>query len=134
VSTASFSAGLNCATLGAATVTLVWNTPGDSLSVAGYNIYRNGQLIGSTRELSFIDTGLAAGTPYTYSIRAFDAAGNLATASTTLAVTTTGDFTGDANHNGIPDNIETLLFPGSSNTRSMGTASQLQLNLQRPNR
>jgi chitodextrinase len=132
--TTLFSTGFNCATLGAATVTLAWNTTGDSLSVAGYNIYRNGQLIGTTREAAYVDTGLSAGAPYTYSIRAFDAAGNLATTNTTLAITTTGDFTGDTNQNGIPDNIESLLFPASSNTRSIDTTNQLQLNLQRPNR
>ena len=135
VTTASFSAGLNCATLGAATVTLVWNTTGDSLSVAGYNIYRNSQPIGATRDTVYVDTGLAAGAPFTYTIRAFNAAGvENVNSNMTLAVTTTGDFTGDTNHNGIPDNVESLLFPGSSNTRSIDTTNLLQLNLQRPNR
>lgn len=45
-------------------------------SVTGYEIYRNGDLIGTFDARSFYDDALQADTEYTYAIRAVDASGN----------------------------------------------------------
>ena len=52
------------------TVALSWNAhiSGD---VIGYTILRDGQVIGTTSQCGFVDTGLAPGTAYTYSVQGY---------------------------------------------------------------
>lgn len=57
------------------TVSLSWGASTDDTGVAGYRVNRNGALVGTTTSAGFTDSGLAAGT-YTYTVAAFDAAGN----------------------------------------------------------
>jgi chitodextrinase len=66
-----------------------WTNTGDDNGVAGYEIFRNGVLIG-TRGSSgntYTDTGLASGTAYSYYVKAFDTPG-LRTQSNTISITT----------------------------------------------
>ncbi|HEV2296611.1 MAG TPA: right-handed parallel beta-helix repeat-containing protein [Tepidisphaeraceae bacterium] len=56
---------------------LTWVASSDNVGVAGYNIFRDGVRISTTRGTTFTDTGLKSGTTYVYRVRAFDAAGNL---------------------------------------------------------
>ncbi|MFC4102323.1 glycosyl hydrolase [Paenibacillus xanthanilyticus] len=82
-------------------VTLTWNASTDNVGVTGYDVYRGGALVGSTASTSYTDNGLAAGTAYSYTLRAKDAAGNVSAASAAHSVTTnassgqyvTADFT-----------------------------------------
>jgi fibronectin type 3 domain-containing protein len=70
------------------TVALSWQPSTDNVGVAGYRIYRNAALVATTSSPGYIDSGLAAGTSYTYSVAAFDAAGNTsATSSTATGLT-----------------------------------------------
>ncbi|HJT88117.1 MAG TPA: PA14 domain-containing protein [Bryobacteraceae bacterium] len=71
-------------------VDLAWNASADNIGVAGYQIFRNGTALASVSgtSLSYADTGAAANTTYTYSLKAFDAAGNYSPASNTAQVTT----------------------------------------------
>jgi fibronectin type 3 domain-containing protein len=65
------------------TVDLEWTSAMDNVGVVGYEIYRNGELL--TRvgpETTYSDTSVAAGSSYTYEIRAVDAAGNSSPAGT----------------------------------------------------
>lgn len=48
----------------------------DGVGDVSYNLYRDGELIASGNNTSFEDTGLKAGTEYTYSVQAVDGAGN----------------------------------------------------------
>jgi chitodextrinase len=73
--------------LGSAAVSLSWAPSTDNVGVIGYRILRNGSNIVTTTATSFIDTGLAAGATYSYSVQAFDVRGNLSTASTVAATT-----------------------------------------------
>ncbi|MHA7277913.1 putative Ig domain-containing protein [Arthrobacter sp. Hz1] len=68
------------------TVDLSWGISTDDTGVTGYRVHRNGSLLGTTDATSFSDTGLAAGT-YTYTVAAFDAAGNTSTASNSASAT-----------------------------------------------
>lgn len=68
-------------------ITLTW-TASDSEGVTGYEIWRNGSKIGTTTTTSYTDTGLTAGTTYVYAIKAFNAAGNVSAASSSLSVKT----------------------------------------------
>jgi hypothetical protein len=58
-----------------------WQATTDNIGVAGYRLYRNGQLIGTTAQTSFSDSGAAKGTAYSYTVSAFDAAGNVSVQS-----------------------------------------------------
>ena len=69
-------------------VTLTWPAATDNVAVTGYRIYRNGALVGSSSGTSFTDNGLTASTAYSYTVLAFDAAGNQSARSASLALTT----------------------------------------------
>ncbi|MBG6218212.1 hypothetical protein IWX75_002693 [Arthrobacter sp. CAN_A6] len=74
-------------TVSGATANLVWTTSSDNVGVAGYRVTRNGTLLaGTVTGTSFSNSGLAAGT-YTYTVAAFDAAGNYSIASNSASVT-----------------------------------------------
>src|SRR5207249_9818379 len=70
-------------------VTLSWSASTDNVGVAGYTVYRNGSQLatvnGST--LAYTDKSDAAMTAYSYSVDAFDAAGNHSAHSQPLSVT-----------------------------------------------
>jgi parallel beta-helix repeat protein len=56
---------------------LTWMPSTDNVRVAGYRVSRNGASIARTAETSFSVGGLACGTTYTFTVVAFDAAGNV---------------------------------------------------------
>jgi len=60
------------------------------VGVAGYHIRRNGATLASVNgtTLAYADTSAAPNTAYTYSVKAFDAAGNNSAASNSIPVTT----------------------------------------------
>ena len=61
--------------------------------VAGYDVYRNGALVGATAALSYTDSALSPATSYTYAIRARDNAGNVAgTSSSSDSCSGAADF------------------------------------------
>ncbi|MFZ2170635.1 MAG: hypothetical protein WAW61_13490, partial [Methylococcaceae bacterium] len=68
-----------------------WAASSDNVVVTGYKIYRNGVQIATATTTSYSNTGLSASTAYTYTVSAYDAAGNVsrqtasATASTRAA-------------------------------------------------
>jgi hypothetical protein len=68
-------------------VTLSWGVSTDNVGVAGYRIYRNGTHVGSTTGTGYVDTLLGRPAPTTYTVRAYDAAGNLGSPSNSFAVT-----------------------------------------------
>jgi len=72
----------------ATSVNLTWTASTDNVGVTGYDIYRDGVMVGSSTTTSYADTGLTASTTYQYQVRAKDAAGNLSALSAALAVTT----------------------------------------------
>ncbi|GAB1819730.1 discoidin domain-containing protein [Herbidospora sp. RD11066] len=69
-------------------VTLAWNASTDNVGVTGYEVYRNGTLVTTVTGTGHTDTGLAASTSYTYTIRARDAAGNRSAASNQISAQT----------------------------------------------
>ncbi|MDF2709019.1 MAG: chitinase [Nonomuraea muscovyensis] len=71
-------------------VSLTWNASTDNVAVTGYNLYRGTTLVTTVTGTTHTDTGLTANTPYTYTVRAKDAAGNLSPPSDPVTATTTG--------------------------------------------
>lgn len=66
----------------ASVVDLSWTASADNVGVTGYDVYRGGVKITTTTQTSYQDTGLSPNTSYTYTIRAFDAAGNISDEAT----------------------------------------------------
>jgi len=69
-------------------VNLSWTAATDNIGVTGYSVFRNGIKIGVTSNTSYQDTGLSAGTSYSYTVSAYDAAGNSSAPSSNVSVTT----------------------------------------------
>lgn len=69
-------------------VALSWNASSDNVGVASYRVRRNGSTVGTVSGRSFTDSGLSAGTTYTYTVSAVDAAGNRSAESASRQVTT----------------------------------------------
>lgn len=72
---------------------LTWTASTDNVRVAGYQIYRDGNPIAQVSTTSYSDTTLTANKTYSYSVSAFDAAGNHSAQSTGVNVTTPGPDT-----------------------------------------
>lgn len=70
------------------TVTLTWNASTDSTGIAGYDVYRNNVKVGSPTVATYKDTGLTAGTTYTYKVIARSQSGGTSDTSSDLSVTT----------------------------------------------
>ncbi|MFC5004626.1 fibronectin type III domain-containing protein [Dactylosporangium cerinum] len=69
-------------------VSLTWTASTDNVGVTGYRVLRGGTQVGTTTSTSYTDSGLTASTAYTYTVQAYDAAGNTSVASSPLTVTT----------------------------------------------
>jgi len=80
--------GLASSNVTQTSLTLSWNASSDNVGVTGYDVYRNGSLLGSVTSTSANVTGLAAATSYSFYVKAKDAAGNVSAASSTINVTT----------------------------------------------
>ena len=95
------------------TVSLAWNASTDDVGVTGYQVFRGATLAGSPTGLTFTDTALAAGTTFSYTVRALDGSGKQSAASTAVSATTTAvtqDYTVGAS-------------PGAASVTRGGTAS-----------
>ncbi|AKJ27215.1 glycosyl hydrolase family 18 protein [Caldimonas brevitalea] len=85
----SVPSGLKAGNIGATSITLGWSASTDAGSgLAGYDLYRGGQLVASPTGTSHTDTGLKAGTSYSYTVRARDKAGNASAQSAALLTST----------------------------------------------
>ena len=62
-------------------VPLSWTASTDNVAVTGYDVYRGTTLVGTSTTTSYTVTGLTAGTAYSFTVRAKDAAGNVSAAS-----------------------------------------------------
>jgi len=69
-------------------VDLGWQAATDDVAVTGYEVLRNGAPLASIGDVTaYTDTTVAAGTTYTYTVRARDAAGNLSSPSDAASAT-----------------------------------------------
>ncbi|MET8988516.1 glycosyl hydrolase family 18 protein, partial [Nonomuraea wenchangensis] len=78
-------------------VSLAWNASTDNVAVTGYEVYRGSTLVATVTDTAYTDTGLAASTAYTYTVRARDAAGNRSAASAAVTATTSNGNGGGGN-------------------------------------
>jgi N-acetylglucosamine-6-sulfatase len=71
-------------------VDLTWSPSTDNVAVTGYTIYRDGATLATVdgTTLSYADATVEPGTTYTYTVDAFDAAGNHSVVSDPFVITT----------------------------------------------
>lgn len=81
----------NAVAVSSSEITVTWSAASDDVAVAGYRVYRGDTLIATVTGTAYGDTGLSPSTTYSYTVVAFDAAGNISTPAsadgTTLEVT-----------------------------------------------
>jgi fibronectin type 3 domain-containing protein len=85
VSQPTAPSGLTAVQTSSSSATLSWQAATDNVAVAGYRITRNGALVSSVGPAarSLAQSGLTSGTPYSFSVAAFDAAGNVGSPAST---------------------------------------------------
>lgn len=69
-------------------VNFEWDASTDNISVIGYKIFRDGAQIASTEEIYYSGIGIVSNTIYSFTVSAYDAAGNESAKSDPLIVTT----------------------------------------------
>ncbi|MER6529433.1 glycoside hydrolase family 18 chitinase [Streptomyces sp. NPDC001508] len=74
-------------------VKLSWSAATDDKGVKNYDVLRDGAKVATVTTTSYTDTGLTAGTDYSYSVRARDTADQTGPAGGAVAVHTTGGTT-----------------------------------------
>ena len=71
-------------------INLAWTSSTDNVGVTGYKVYRGGTQITTVSGSSYQNTGLAPSTNYTYTVAAYDAAGNTSAQASSASATTQG--------------------------------------------
>src|SRR5213076_1211083 len=84
----SVPTGLTASAVSSSQINLSWTASSDNVGVSGYRVYRNGTQIATTGATSFANTGLSPSTTYSYTVAAYDAAGNLSAQSSSASATT----------------------------------------------
>jgi chitodextrinase len=86
----STPANLTAAAIAPTQVNLSWGASSDDVGVAGYRIFRGGTLLTTIagRVTTHQDTSVVASTAYSYTVQAFDAAGNFSGQSPAAIVST----------------------------------------------
>ncbi len=79
---------LTASAISSSSINLSWAASTDNVGVAGYKVFRNGSQIAAIASTSYQDTGLAANTTYTYTVSAYDNAGNASVISGSVSATT----------------------------------------------
>ena len=69
-------------------ITLTWGPAGDDRGVTGYQVLRDGAVIATTSGLTYTDSAVTGPNTYDYSVKAFDAEGNVGAPSNVVTETT----------------------------------------------
>jgi chitodextrinase len=102
----SAPANVRVASATTSSVTFAWNASTDDVSVAGYSLYRDGSLTGTTTQTTTTYNGLPCGRSLTFGVSAFDAAGNRSATSTITGSTAAcPPPTGDTTPPSAPGNV-----------------------------
>ncbi len=83
----SAPAGLAATGVSGNSVSLGWSASSDDVGVAGYNVFVDGALSGTTSSTAYTVSSLACGKAYAVGVQAFDQTGNLSPRTTVSALT-----------------------------------------------
>ncbi len=87
-SSPSSPSNLSATAIDSSRVNLSWINSSDNVGVDGYEITRNSQIISTTKNNTYSDSGVLPATTYSYSVRAYDANKNYSSSSNLVSVTT----------------------------------------------
>jgi chitodextrinase len=112
-------AGLTATSTGMTTASLNWTAATDNVGVTGYQVFRNGTQIATTASSNYNDSGLTSGATYSYTVSAYDAAGNVSAQSSPSSVTTDTDTTApsvpsNASQSGVTSTTATMSWTAST--------------------
>lgn len=79
---------LSATAVSSSRIELGWSASSDNVGVAGYYVYRSGSEVADVSSTGYSDTGLTASTTYSYTVAAYDAAGNVSGESASASATT----------------------------------------------
>jgi hypothetical protein len=109
-------------------VVLSWQASTDNTAVSGYRLYRDGAPVRTASGTSVTDTGLTPNTYYSYTIAAYDAAGNTSAQSQPVFVTTAATTVppGGKNYSTSFDNNENPISEGGTWRRANNNWTNVQ--------
>jgi chitodextrinase len=111
--------GLTATAISASAINLGWTASTDNVGVTAYKLYRNGTLLATLGNVTnYGDTGLAAGTAYSYTVSACDAGGNCSAESTAVFATTNSAY-----YQATP-----IVFVGPSTVQVNGSLVNITIN------
>ncbi|KKT61854.1 MAG: chitosanase, partial [Candidatus Giovannonibacteria bacterium GW2011_GWA1_44_29] len=85
----SVPTGLTATAVSSSQINISWTASTDNVGVAGYKVFRGGvQIATVTTGTSYSNTGLSQATTYSYTVSAYDAAGNNSAQSTSVSAAT----------------------------------------------
>jgi chitodextrinase len=119
----SVPTGLNGTATSMTEINLTWTASTDNIGVTGYRVFRNGTQVGVSATTSYSDTGLTRSTAYSYTVLAYDAAGNASAQSAPRSVTTLGDTqapTVPAGLNGTATSMTEINLTWTASTDNIG--------------
>ena len=102
----SVPTNLQASVVSTSQINLSWTASTDNTAVTGYNIYRNGTKIATATSTSYSNTGLTASTTYSYTVSAYDAAGNTSAQTTAVSATTSTTPVSDTTTPSVPTNLQ----------------------------
>ncbi len=107
-------------------INLAWTASTDNVGVTGYKVFRGGTQVGTAATNSYSNTGLTASTAYTYTVSAYDAAGNNSAQSASASATTQS-----ASTNTVYGGVIVAPYPTSATSTNLAPAiADLQKYLQ----
>jgi chitodextrinase len=86
-------------------ISVSWGASSDDVGVAGYTVRRDTVVVATSGGTTYLDTGLAASTTYSYTVSAFDAAGNASVQSAPVPATTAAAPPPDTLPPSMPGNL-----------------------------
>jgi chitodextrinase len=118
-------AGLTGTAASMTQINLSWTASADDVGVTGYRIFRDGTKVGDSETTTYQDTGLAKATPYSYTIIAYDAAGNQSAQTSPISVTTLSDIQAPTVPGGLAgkaDSMTQITLTWNESTDNVGVA------------
>src|SRR5271156_1368753 len=99
--------GLTATAISSSQINLIWTA--STGSVTGYKIYRGGTQVGTSASTNYSDTSLTASTSYSYTVSAYDAAGDNSAQSAGASATTLASSSGG----GLPSSLGWYQIPNT---------------------
>jgi hypothetical protein len=84
----SAPSGVSALALSATQAAISWKPSSDNVGVTKYEVLRNGARVAVTASARLVDSGLIAGKSFSYQVRAYDAAGNASSPSSSVRLNT----------------------------------------------